>query len=98
MRDRPNCAGRSRHRRTRCRDTCLTSQAPFRGQSHACTEPQMQPQPTWPWRADESPLNDLDDAESDTEFEGPDELPEEVLEQLEKVAPPPDPMPDPGPL
>ena len=61
-------------------------------------EPQMQPQPTWPWRAGESPLNDLDDAESDTELYGPDELPEEVLEQLEKVAPPPDPIPDPGPL
>ena len=26
------------------------------------------PHRAWPWRADESPLNDLDDAESDTEL------------------------------
>ncbi|EWC42990.1 hypothetical protein [Stutzerimonas stutzeri] len=51
-----------------------------------------------PWRADESPLNDLDEAESDTDLDGGGELPEEALEQLEKIAPPPDPMPDPGPL
>lgn len=49
-----------------------------------------------PWLADESPLNDLDDAESDTELDDGDTLPEEVLEQLEKEPPPPDPIPDPG--
>lgn len=52
--------------------------------------------PPLPRRADESPLNDLDDAESDTELDDGDTLPEEVLEQLEKEPPPPDPMPDPG--
>jgi len=52
--------------------------------------------PVYPWLADESPLNDLDDAESDTELDDGDTLPEEVLEQLEKAPPPPDPMPDPG--
>ena len=49
-----------------------------------------------PWRADESPLNDLDDAESDTELGDGDLLPDDVIEQLEKEPPPPDPMPDPG--
>ncbi|MCF7201863.1 hypothetical protein [Pseudomonas oligotrophica] len=62
------------------------------------SEPLMHPQPAWPWRADESPLNDLDEAEGENELDGPDELPEETLEQLEKVPPPPDPMPEPGPL
>jgi hypothetical protein len=52
--------------------------------------------PRYPWLADESPLNDLDDAESDTELDDGDTLPDEVLEQLEKEPPPPDPMPDPG--
>ncbi|MGA6096279.1 hypothetical protein ACPESN_00170 [Stutzerimonas marianensis] len=52
--------------------------------------------PVLPWMADESPLNDLDEAESDTELDDGDTLPEEVLEQLEKEPPPPDPMPDPG--
>ncbi|MCQ4289463.1 hypothetical protein NA647_18765 [Pseudomonas stutzeri] len=56
--------------------------------------PSDQPQP--PWLADESPLNDLDDAESDTELDDGDTLPDEVLEQLEKEPPPPDPMPDTG--
>lgn len=51
---------------------------------------------TPPWLADESPLNDLDDAESDTELDDGDLLPDEVIEQLEKEPPPPDPMPDPG--
>lgn len=51
--------------------------------------------PLYPWLADESPLNDLDDAESDTELDDGDTLPDEVIEQLEKE-PPPDPMPDPG--
>lgn len=49
-----------------------------------------------PWMADESPLNDLDDAESDTELDDGDTLPDEVIERLEKVPPPPDPMPDPS--
>ncbi|MCQ2032102.1 hypothetical protein EA797_21200 [Stutzerimonas zhaodongensis] len=53
-------------------------------------------QPLYPWLADESPLNDLDDAESDTELDDGDTLPDEVLEQLEKAPPPPDPMPDQG--
>lgn len=52
--------------------------------------------PVYPWLADESPLNDLDDAESDTELDDGDTLPDDVLEQLEKAPPPPDPMPDPG--
>ncbi|MCW3150821.1 hypothetical protein N8H22_19625 [Stutzerimonas stutzeri] len=52
----------------------------------------------YPWLADESPLNDLDDAESEAELEESGELSEETLEQLEKVAPPPAPIPDPGPL
>ncbi|HCJ30068.1 MAG TPA: hypothetical protein DHV63_12435 [Pseudomonas sp.] len=52
--------------------------------------------PLYPWLADESPLNDLDDAESDTELDDGDTLPDEVLEQLEKEPPLPDPMPDPG--
>jgi len=52
--------------------------------------------PRYPWLADESPLNDLDDAESDTELDDGDTLPNEVLEQLEKEPPLPDPMPDPG--
>lgn len=52
--------------------------------------------PVYPWLADESPLNDLDDAESDTELDDGDTLPDEVLEQLEKAPPPPDPMPDQG--
>lgn len=53
-------------------------------------------QPVWPWLADESPLNDLDDAESGTELDDGDTLPDEIIEQLEKVPPPPDPVPDPG--
>nr|MBF0682649.1 hypothetical protein [Pseudomonas sp.] len=53
-------------------------------------------QPAWPWLADESPLNDLDDAESGTELDDGDTLPDEIIEQLEKVPPPPDPVPDPG--
>lgn len=53
-------------------------------------------QPVWPWLADESPLNDLDDAESDTEQDDGDTLPDEIIEQLEKEPPPPDPVPDPG--
>lgn len=52
--------------------------------------------PFYPWLADESPLNDLDDAQSETELDDGDTLPDEVLEQLEKEPPPPDPMPDPG--
>lgn len=52
--------------------------------------------PLYPWLADESPLNDLDDAESDTELDDGDTLPDEILEQLEKAPPPPDPMPDTG--
>jgi len=48
------------------------------------------------WLGDETPLNDLDEAESDTELDDGDTLPDEVLEQLQKQAPPPDPMPDPG--
>lgn len=52
--------------------------------------------PLYPWLADESPLNDLDDAESETELDDGDTLPDEVLQQLEKEPPPPDPMPDPG--
>lgn len=52
--------------------------------------------PLYPWLADESPLNDLDDAESDIELDDGDTLPEEVLEQLERQSPPPDPMPDTG--
>ncbi len=52
--------------------------------------------PRSPWLADESPLNDLDDAESDTELDDGDTLPDEVVEQLEKEPAPPDPMPDPG--
>lgn len=64
----------------------------------SATQYELQPHPVRPWRADESPLNDLDDAESDTELDGPEELPDEVLEQLEKVPPPPDPLPEPGPM
>ncbi|OCX21760.1 hypothetical protein BBI09_05170 [Stutzerimonas xanthomarina] len=52
--------------------------------------------PPLPRMADESPLNDLDDAESDTELDDCDTLPDEVLEQLEKEPPLPDPIPDPG--
>jgi len=52
--------------------------------------------PPLPRMADESPLNDLDDAESDTELDDGDTLPDEVLEQLEKEPPLPDPIPDPG--
>ena len=48
------------------------------------------------WLGDEMPLNDLDEAESETEVDDGDTLPDEVLEQLQKQAPPPDPMPDPG--
>lgn len=48
------------------------------------------------WFGDEVPLNDLDEAESDTEVDDGDTLPDEVVEQLQKQAPPPDPMPDPG--
>ena len=48
------------------------------------------------WLGDETPLNDLDEAESDTEVDDGDTLPDEVLEQLQKQAPPPDPLPDPG--
>jgi len=51
---------------------------------------------TPPWLADESPLNDLDEAENDTELDDGDLLPDEVLEQLEKAPPPPAPMPEPG--
>ena len=48
------------------------------------------------WLGDEMPLNDLDEAESETGLDDGDTLPDEVLEQLQKQAPPPDPMPDPG--
>ena len=48
------------------------------------------------WLGDEMPLNDLDEAESETQLDDGDTLPDEVLEQLQKQAPPPDPMPDPG--
>lgn len=51
---------------------------------------------TPPCLADESPLNDLDEAESDTERDDGDALPDEVIEQLEKEPPPPAPMPEPG--
>ncbi|EIK53170.1 hypothetical protein YO5_13503 [Stutzerimonas stutzeri TS44] len=61
-------------------------------------EPLMHTQPAWSWRADEAPLNDLDEVESENELEGPEELPEETLEQLEQVAPPPAPIPQPGAL
>lgn len=49
-----------------------------------------------PWLADESPLNGLDEAESETEVDDGDTLPDEVLEQLERAPAPPAPMPDPG--
>ncbi len=74
---------------------CLTQQAHLRGNHHARITLPSDP-PLYPWLADESPLNDLDDAESDTELDDGDTLPDEVLEQLEKEPPPPDPMPDPG--
>lgn len=49
------------------------------------------------WLADESPLNDLDQAESEDQQEAPD-LDEEALENLEELPPPPDPIPEPGPM
>lgn len=52
--------------------------------------------PFYPWLADESPLNDLDDAESDIELDDGDTLPEEVIEQLEKQPSQPEPTPDAG--
>lgn len=52
--------------------------------------------PLAPWLADESPLNDLDEAESETELDDGDTLPDEVLEQLEREPAPPGPLPDPG--
>lgn len=52
--------------------------------------------PLPPWLADESPLNDLDEAESETELDDGDTLPDEVLEQLEREPAPPGPLPDPG--
>jgi len=79
-------------------DACLIFQASPGDTTMLASEHLTHPHRAWPWRADESPLNDLDDAESDTELDAPEELPEEVLEQLEKVAPPPEPVPDPGPL
>lgn len=48
------------------------------------------------WFGEQAPLNDLDEAQSETELDDGDTLPEEVLEQLQKQAPPPDPIPDPG--
>lgn len=48
------------------------------------------------WFGEETPLNDLDEAENDTELDDGDTLPEDVLERLQKQAPPPDPIPDPG--
>jgi|GEM_PF-723141 len=77
---------------------CLTCQALLEDTFMPGTEPYAQPRPAVSWRLDESPLNDLDEAEDDTDPDDPEALPEETLEQLEKTAPPPDPIPDPGPL
>lgn len=56
--------------------------------------PDLPKQPCW--FGDEMPLNDLDEAESETELDDGDTLLEDVVEQLQKQAPPPDPIPDPG--
>ncbi len=45
--------------------------------------------------ADESPLNDLDEAEGENDDQP---LPEEVLENLTEEADPPAAIPDPGPM
>ncbi|WP_282341710.1 MULTISPECIES: hypothetical protein [Pseudomonas] len=57
-----------------------------------------QPQVTLPpvWRADESPLNDLDETESEIDEDQP--LPDEVLENLTEEADVPAAIPDPGPM
>lgn len=47
------------------------------------------------WLADESPLNDLDEAEGENDDQP---LPEEVLENLTEEADPPAAIPDPGPM
>jgi len=53
--------------------------------------------------ADQAPLNDLDEADSELESEldpetRPEDLPEEARENLEGPAKIPGPIPDPGPL
>ncbi len=48
------------------------------------------------WRADESPLNDLDETESEIDEDQP--LPDEVLENLTEEADVPAAIPDPGPM
>lgn len=60
--------------------------------------PQLRRQAPLPpmWRADESPLNDLDEAES--EIDEDQMLPDEVLENLTEQADPPAAIPDPGPM
>ncbi len=47
------------------------------------------------WRADESPLNDLDEAESEADDQL---LPDEVLENLTEETDPPAAIPEPGPM
>ena len=48
------------------------------------------------WRADESPLNDLDETQNDIDDDQP--MPDEVLENLTEEADPPAAVPDPGPM
>jgi len=48
------------------------------------------------WHADESPLNDLDETESEIDEDQP--LPDEVLENLTEEADVPAAVPDPGPM
>ncbi|MCQ4270217.1 hypothetical protein NA655_04180 [Pseudomonas kuykendallii] len=57
-------------------------------------QPQMTQLPMW--HADESPLNDLDETESEIDEDQP--LPDEVLENLTEEADVPAAVPDPGPM
>ncbi|PZP24671.1 MULTISPECIES: hypothetical protein [Pseudomonas] len=61
---------------------------------HYVPQPQVTRLPMW--RADESPLNDLDETESEIDEDQP--LPDEVLENLTEEADVPAAIPDPGPM